>query len=674
MKRVSTEYKEIMNREIRNKGYISISVGIVNQEAQEDSTFNGNYTYWSDLDFPFGNELVNKVYATMEQNFTKVDGSMLFVPEDNQYAQYIQKRGICTSDILGTASIAFGNEYNIKGLTLNFGEYYPTNFQVITDSSTFTYTNDSSLFTTNDVLGDTTSIQIVPIAMIGGQQRLRINNIKFGVGINFSNNDIESVELTEFVHSVCEELSSIDLSVTVFDTENLFNVDDDNSYVNYLESMQNVSISAGLELDNGSVEYLELGNLFLDDWKSQKGKMTFIAKDRLTFMDDIYSDGNTIHSRTLYADAEAVLISAGLQPDEYEIDECLKDITITNPLPESSHSVCLQLIANAGRCILLQNPSGKICLKANFANVLEPEDMVITSTGESAWSHTQNVLTGSDYAYADMTKNFTSVDGSMYFMPEDDSYLETSFVSAEVADENGNFVTNPTISIELPAGYMYYGIYANFDGNPPQEIVVKTYFNSELQETIAFTDLENENIINHEFIIFDKMVFEFTKASANNRVLVNKISFGDLTDYTLKKDDMLEDPVGYREKKTKKVSVKVFTFQNNSEGNPEQVDDNVYYSHTINSVGQAVIFENRLISTQEHAQTVAEWLGNYYANNVSYEVNYRGDPRIDASDIIFMESDTVSNLQVEVETNKFTFNGSFGGSLELRRALRMIGA
>ena len=83
--------------------------------------------------------------------------------------------------------------------------------------------------------------------------------------------------------------------------------------------------------------------------------------------------------------------------------------------------------------------------------------------------------------------------------------------------------------------------------------------------------------------------------------------------------------------------------------------------------------ENQLVGTTEHAEILAEWMGNYYANNISYEVKYRGEPRLMAGDIVHMESEKKSNVQVEVESHKLSYNGAFSGSLELRRALKMMG-
>jgi hypothetical protein len=155
--------------------------------------------------------------------------------------------------------------------------------------------------------------------------------------------------------------------------------------------------------------------------------------------------------------------------------------------------------------------------------------------------------------------------------------------------------------------------------------------------------------------------------------LVNQISFGDLTDYKLTRDLMTKNPVGYKEKRVKAVQVKIYTFVNNEKNEPQEVKDEVYYTKSIGDVGETKTLKNPLISDVSHAEIVGEWIGNYYANNISYDVEYRGEPRIEASDIIYMESEKINNLQVEITNHTLNYNGAFSGSLELRRALKMMG-
>lgn len=673
MQAVSKQYKEMMNRMIRNRGYMTVVVGVVNQHAQNSASLDGTFAYWSSCDTPFNNKDVNGRYATMEQDYFKADGSMIFLPEESPYVQFIQNRSCTTKDVLGTVTIRFDDSYSIKGFTIEFDESYPTEFKIKTAETEKLYQNNGSEFSTQDNFGITSYIQIIPQTMVGGKQRFRINKVLMGVGLSFTNDDIKSSSLKEQVNAVCEELPSIEYSLTVQDYEQKFNVDNDNSFVNFLETGQQVPVTVGLEMDDESVEWMQMANVYLYDWKAQKGSMNFTAKDIFAFMTDTYSGGNTIHKRTLYEDATAVLKDYGLQPDEYEIDECLKDVTVTNPLPEASHAQCLQLIANAGRCILYQNREGKPCIKANFAITINPDDLAVGADGSSVWSHPENIVKGSTCIYADMTRDFFSTDGSMVFMPEDSSYQKTGFVSAEVADKDGGFKSNPSVTVSLPAGYVYYSIYVDFDGNPPKEMLVKTYRNGQKVDTVRFTDLDRTNILNHEFRTFDKMTLEFTKAYPQNRILVKKVSFGDLSDYTLKKQDMLENPIGCREQRTKAVDVRIFSFENDESGSLREKEEKVYYTQKLGTVGNTVTFENQLIGTEEHARKIAEWLGNYYKNNISYSVKYRGEPRLNAADIIYMESDVVSDLQVEIESHTFSFNGSFGGTLELRHALRMMG-
>lgn len=668
----SSDWKDIMSRPIRNRAYISVGIGIVNQNAQASGKAGGDFAYWSYGDIFDANQ--NRIeYATLESNYAKTDGTQYFMPENDELMQ-LQQNGIVTQEMLGTVRIDFQEIHSIKGITIEFASNYPTRLKIQTEEKELIYSNESEKFTTTDVLGDTNYIVITPIAMSGGSQRLRIKSILMGVGLQYGNRQTKSFSIDEYVSSISEELPSEKTNYSFYDGENYFNVDDDNSFIDFLETMQKVTVSFGVELDDGNVEWHQIATQYLKDWKSQKGAVSITATDRLSQMEDEYTFANRIYQRTAYQEAESIFSDAGLEPDEYLIDEYLNDVQLNNPMPEGTHRECLQILANACRCILRQDEHGKVVIQANFANVLDPEDFTVETNGVSDWSKPENLLIGTDIVYADMTLNFSSTDGMQYFMPEDSNYLETSYVSGLISNEDGLFEENPTISLTMPAAYSYFGVNVKFDGNPPLEMYVHTYKNDEHQESVRFENLLNDSVLFHEFLSFDKMIFEFTKGYPHNRVLVNKISFGDLTDYVLKRINMLENPIGCKEKRAKAVRCKIFTYQVNESGEVEEVEDNIFATRAIGDVGEVKTVQNPLVSTQEHAELLAEWVGNYYANNVSYDVKFRGEPRLNAADVIRMESDKKNNLQVEVTRSKLSFNGAFSGSLELRRALKMMGA
>lgn len=669
MRQVSSEYKDVMNRKIRNRAYVSVGLGIVNQDAQKDAKVTSNLAEWCNPNPIFDSESNTVIYATMEQDYFKTDGSMIFLPEE--YLQVLSSAAI-TSELLGSLRIDFGDIYSIKGLTIDFGEYYPTQFTVQSAEKTIAYTNGVANFSTTDVIGETDYIIITPTSMIGGQQRLRIYSIVMGVGLNFSNAEIQDISITDSASSISDEIPVETMTLNIFDKENRFNVDDSNSFIQFLESMQKVTLSFGIDLDNGEKEWLKYATLYLMDWDSKKGMLNINAVDRLSTLEDEYSLGNKIYERTAYDEGVSILTDAGLEPDEYAIDDYLQDIALVNPMPIATHRECLQLLANACRCAIHQDTDGRIILRGNFANVIEPEDLTVETNGVTEWSNPQNVLYGTEYVYADLSKNFMKTDGTMFFMPEDSSYLATAYISEQTSDLNGVFETKPTLSIVLPATYTYYGIRVKFDGNPPKEMLVHTYKDDELQQSIVFTNLEKESVLYHEYSNFDKITLEFVKTEPYNHILVNEVAFGDLTDYVLTKDLMMEEPHGFMEEKIKSVSVKIFSFENDENGEPKEVEDNVFVKKTISVAGKNKVCQNQLVSTEAHATLLAEWLGNYYANNVSYDVTYRGEPRLNASDIIKMESDVINNLQVEIVNHNLNFNGTFSGTLELRKALRMV--
>lgn len=672
MIKASNAYKSAMQKKIRDRAYISITLGVVNGDAQNTAYFDGDYAYWGNKVLPFRNDAEYMEYATLEQNYMRVDGQMYFLPRETSGLYQLRNAPLTTQNVMETVKVAFPQEYSIKGLTIDFGKYYPTSFKIVTDEKELTYTNDKHDFSTTDVIGNTTNIQIIPISMVGGNKRLRVEKIVMGVGLTYRNNDVSTASFEEFVNGISAEIPYRKLSVTILDKNNVYNVDDDNSFINFLETGQKMELSYGMVLSDETVEWHKKATMLLTDWNSKKNQMSFTANDVLSTLEDNYTIGNKIYDRTAYAEAISILKDAGFEPDEYFVDDCLRDVSLHNPMPEAPHKECLQLLCNASRCILFVDSDGRVNIKANFANVIDPADMQVTSNGTAWWGNATNVLYGNNNVYAELTRNFMRVDGSQFFLPRNTGTAieQTGYVTSNVSDENGLFSENPVLTLKLPAAYTYYGLYISFQGNPPKEMKVSTYNGDTLLKTFKYDDLKEKSLLNDEFENFDSIRFEITKAYPKNRVLIDKISFGDLSDYELKKDSMTENPYGYAERKTKDVFVKIYTFQNGEDNTPQVVEDNVYLKKSINNSGEIRYCENQLISTEDHARTVAEWLGNYYANNISYDVQYRGDPVLEAADIIFMESDIVNSLQVEVETHKLNFNGAFNGSLQLRRAMR----
>lgn len=668
MLRASNEYKQIMARNNRNRGYVSISLGVVNQEAQQEAFISSDVAWYSQGSVFDNEQQETYTYATLEEDFFKTDGSMMFLPDETEETQLLNN-GI-TVNFGETLRISWNNPYHIKGLTIEFDQTYPTELEIEVSDGTHSYDDIHNLkFETEDSFGDTTYMDITPISMFGGNQRMHIRAIKLGVGFAFSNTDVKNVQIETFISSISEEISYANYSFEVYDKDNKFDVDNSESFMDYLEMLQPVKISMGLQLDDGTVEWLEVANAYLDEWDISRGVLNIHATDKLSQLENEYSNF-VIEEKTAYEMAVDVLTDAGFTEDEYILDDYLNTITFRNPLPVTTHRECLQILANACRCVAYENEFNQVVIKANLSNVIDPEDFLVDAYNPTEYSKPTNIFVGSSCEYADLTLNTFRCDGTMTFLPEEPPYLETAYISEEIADLNGEFSDDVGFSIEAPASFTYFGASIRFGANVPREIIVNTYKNTSLVESFTVSRLSKATFIEHDFLSFDTIEILASKNYPHNRFVVEKFSFGGTTDYSLTKDLMMERPHGFKEQRVKDVKVRIYTYDVDDEGKPVEVADEVYYTNTINATGITKTVLNPLIHTVQQAQDLAEWIGNYYRNNVSYSVKYRGEPRLQASDIIHMESDFKDNLQVEVQTNQLKFNGAWSGELELRRALK----
>lgn len=140
MQKVSKEYAKSMQKPFRYRGYIKGSIGIINSDAQSNATTDTALAYFSDKSKPFNGYSVNQVYATAEEDFSKVDGSMYFPPK-NQKGNIYYNQGIVVSVLNGSFEIKFGDKkgLDIKGLTIDFGEVYPASLTVSNGSTSKTY-------------------------------------------------------------------------------------------------------------------------------------------------------------------------------------------------------------------------------------------------------------------------------------------------------------------------------------------------------------------------------------------------------------------------------------------------------------------------------------------------------------------------------------------------------
>lgn len=421
MYNVSQEYKDSMKRPIRNYSYMKVMLGLINQEAQASAVVDDQemYTGYSDFETVFTKNDVGNIYASYEQDFWTADGTMLFIPRDS--GAYM-KNGITTENLFSeNVLIKFSFGYgasDIRGLTIQFGECYPTKFTVITsDQSEYPFENASDYFETDQVFENTESITLRIESMSIPNNRVRIFYVKFGLGLEYDNDWILTADSSFGLSAINEDLPEVEFSVNLRNDDQRFNVDNPSSEINFLETGQKLSVSQGYELDDGSVEWIQLHTLYVSEWSADDSSATIKAVDRFKYMSDSYYKGQYYEDGiTLYDLAELVLEDAGIESADYYLDSYLKKIIVHNPLPNVTHKEALQIIANAGRCIMDYDRYGRIRIYSAFI-----PDSEISSNGTEYYSDVQKALENTEKKhYASYEQDFWTADGTMYFVPRNE--------------------------------------------------------------------------------------------------------------------------------------------------------------------------------------------------------------------------------------------------------------
>lgn len=737
MQKVSNKYKESMKSSLRERSYMMITFGLINQEAQSNATIEGsNFAYFSNQTDLFGQRKDTMLYGTLEQDFTKVDGSMLFLPRQNA-SNFYNYTGLTSDSLITEAGYEVLIKFNvvatdIKGLTIDFGEVYPTRFDIVASTGQLIeiVDNDESEFRTEEVIFQTTSIKLIFYKMKNPNSRLRIHSILLGLGCIYDNNSIMDSQLDTYISPICEDIPQIDFMVKLKNYDRYFNVDNPKSAINFLETGQEMYVQYGYQLpESGEIEWIHGAKLLCSMWESDDYSATIRCQDLLRNLDEEYYKGIYRPEGITYYDlATLIFEDAGIE--EFYIDPYLKKLITKNPMPRVKHKEALQIIANACRCVLYQNRYGKPCIKSSFSPKYD-----FSCNGEMPYSNLKNIKSADQkQEYASFAYNYNTVVGEMYHMPDDvsEANLFTGYISAQQSNEEGVFSKNPIITITQEAACMYYGLKIVFGSSLPDGIIIRTYNEGVLVDEYEVTEeITKHLILHHDFDDFDIMQIEFTKTKEPyNRIVVDHFTFGDITDFTMERKDMLSSPKAIKQELVKSVQVPCYSYQ---KGTPEEIliseetkaatgeiqtylfgdptydcratfngsSSNIrvlehgdfyitveflisgnyhlevighkynissrYAVKELNPRGKTIKWENPLISDMVTAVNLSEWLGDYYNAGIEYEYSTRGNPEIDANDIVYQENAYRPGMKVNIYRHVINFKQSLSGKVIARR-------
>ena len=400
MQVVSDAWKVAHTERLLPENYLEITVEVGDPESMGDGTAsdNGAAAISNTAKVTEGVYLSPPRFATLELNMWSLDGTMQIIPdghpEDTGYigSALCGENGVFEDPPI--LSVGFSKVYDrlIPGITITWSEEYgeyPTSFRVTAfsgDAVTAERTITGNTSAVTQVTLDIPSYNRIEIAVLAWclpYRRARISEVFVGLKKLYKKSEIMSYNISTEVSPLSDKLPKYEIDFEVSNIDGTYDPNNPQGMTRYLMERQAVNVRYGMKLD-GKAEYIPGGRFYLSEWKSPQNGITatFKARDALEYMrgtyyKGMYSSGGT----TLYALAEAVLTDANLPPlrdgsSPWKLDESLRGITTTAPLPIASYAECLQLIANAGRCVLTMGRDARVTLAPVQA---EPSDYTVSA-------------------------------------------------------------------------------------------------------------------------------------------------------------------------------------------------------------------------------------------------------------------------------------------------------
>jgi hypothetical protein len=425
----------------------AITFGLYTEAIKLDSTLAcPDLQLFSKLtDIPAEN-IANRPYITMEQDFWLLDGGYKFMPT-NPVLMHVGLMSLSMSDGAGAfavppvLTITFGASYSVVGgITLRFSQYTgdyaddvdiafydPAGVLIRTDN----YNPVSWEFSTGQDVAGFGKIVITFNSTSRPYRYLRLTGVEYGTLIHFTGAEIKSAYLVEEIDPLSVELRGNTLELSVFSTDANFSIV--NPAGDYAGLKDRQPIEA---YETVGANTLFMGKFYLDEWENTSDNVIkFRCIDAVGVLDSLpYMGGIWLTPTTAGVLLEAIMTAA---PMAYELDPDLFDAEIAGWIPICSYREALQLIAFAIGAYVTCSRSGVVrILKTTLAQDYASQEFTITKADKGA---------------------------------EQSLTLKTLVTGAEVTGHN--YVSNSTVT-SLYDGTLATGVYTIKFSAPQHDLVI----------------------------------------------------------------------------------------------------------------------------------------------------------------------------------------------------------
>ena len=383
---VTQAYNEQMELAVRNKSWIRITFGVTDPDAPAASTItdNGHLSYSNTSGIVVG-ATSPATYATLEHNRWVLDGKQPIPVSSNPIYQGYVGSAISGSDCLwGTnpqLTCVFNDYFQFAGLSFYFDESmeeYPVKFQVdIYKDNVLQYSSvelcTKAYWVLDYHIPICNKLVFTWLESNRPYRRARLTSLIFGILEELTEQDIESCSVEKQTELLSTSFPKNSFEFTIFDTEKSYDPENPAGVWEYLESRQPVDVRIGYSLEDGTIEWIPWIHSYSTGDFSISGSdaVTLVSIKCAGLMEHMsmqYDSGKFYpNGRSLYDLVYDVINDAGFR-NVVEVDDVLKTIMTRVPLPTGQVNTLLQLIANAGHCIMNYSRGGVLQIYRDTTN------------------------------------------------------------------------------------------------------------------------------------------------------------------------------------------------------------------------------------------------------------------------------------------------------------------
>lgn len=635
-------------------------------------------------------QLTNKIramsnkYATFEQDYFKLDGSFILPPKptemlDNELGWW--SNSLCDGNGIfnpyQVLEFNFSKEHSSAGLTIYFdilNNEYATEFDIDVYGSTGLIKNDSIIANTDSryiyvsQLSNYKRIVITIKKWCKGYRRVKITEVDFGIIKEYTDSNLIKMNVLQELNPTSSTLPADELKFTVDNSNREFNVLNPEGFYGFLNEGQECFPEIGVELVDGTIEYIPVGKFYLKNWQSDEGTLTttFNARDILDSLSNDEIENNTSRDITLYDLAVEVMKASNIE--NYTLSNNLKLIKTKALHKKMSYRNLVQLIAIAGMCVAYADNLGTFHMKQLISAKTVIDSINVTnSEGISNKDQVINNILEPNFNIATFEKDRFKLDGSFVIPQENMKGYEVGWWSSDLCNNEGIFLTPLKLEIALSKDHNSKNLEILFDtinNEYASEFDIKVYdstgaikINESLVNNKARFFYENNLLENCRKI--EIIIKKWCKGIRRARVA--EIGF-DLPVDNITFDNIYKEPQIELRQSVKIVEVTYY---------PTDLESKATYTIVNNEVKEGIILklENSLINTKEDAKNVAEWLLRENNKIAIFKVDWRGNPALELGDKASIENGYGTNNIGYLTKQEIEYQGYLGGKIEAKGAI-----